>query len=77
MKKKIREIIDFYNTGIWQIEAGSVGRVRLFLLEAAKKVILAVRFFTAKRVVSEAAALTYSTILAIVPIMAVVFAIAR
>lgn len=39
--------------------------------------VLAVRFFTAKRVVNQAAALTYSTLLAIVPIMAVVFAIAR
>ena len=32
---------------------------------------------TAKRVFDSAAALTYSTILAIVPIMAVVFAVAR
>ena len=77
MKRKIREIIDFYNVGIWQVEVNDVGRARFFMLEVAKKVILAVRFFTTKRVVSEAAALTYSTILAIVPIMAVVFAIAR
>ena len=39
--------------------------------------LLAIRFFTAKRVINEAAALTYSTILALVPILAVVFAIAR
>ena len=39
--------------------------------------MLAVRFFTAKRVVGEASALTYSTLLAIVPILAVVFAVAR
>ena len=38
---------------------------------------MAVRFFTAKRVMAQASALTYSTLLAIVPIMAVVFAIAR
>ena len=38
---------------------------------------LTIRFFTAKRVMTEAAALTYSTLLAIVPILAVVFAIAR
>jgi membrane protein len=37
----------------------------------------AVRFFTTKRVMTQAAALTYSSLLAIVPIMAVVFAIAR
>lgn len=47
------------------------------VLEILKKLILAIRFFTTKRVVNEAAALTYSTLLAIVPIFAVVFAIAR
>ena len=39
--------------------------------------ILTIRFFTEKRVMAEAAALTYSSLLAIVPILAVVFAIAR
>ena len=43
----------------------------------AKTLYHAIRFFTAKRVLQKAAALTYSTLLAIVPIMAVVFAIAR
>ena len=42
-----------------------------------RRLMLAVRFFTAKQVVSEASALTYSTLLAIVPILAVVFAVAR
>ena len=38
---------------------------------------LTIRFFTEKRVTAQAAALTYSTLLSIVPILAVVFAIAR
>lgn len=42
-----------------------------------RKVYLTIRFFTEKRVMTQAAALTYSTLLAIVPILAVVFAIAR
>ena len=42
-----------------------------------KILFLAIRFFTPKRVLNQASALTYSTLLAIVPIMAVVFAIAR
>jgi membrane protein len=40
-------------------------------------VYLAIRFFTEKRVMTQASALTYSTLLAIVPMLAVVFAIAR
>ena len=42
-----------------------------------KQLVIAIRFFTAKRVLSQASALTYSTLLAIVPILAVVFAIGR
>ncbi|MDD6738250.1 MAG: YhjD/YihY/BrkB family envelope integrity protein [Prevotella sp.] len=38
---------------------------------------LTVRLFTTKRVMNEAAALTYSSLLALVPILAVVFAISR
>ena len=41
------------------------------------KLFLTIRFFTQKPVMTQASALTYSTLLAIVPIFAVVFAIAR
>lgn len=41
------------------------------------KLYLTIRFFTEKRVMTQASALTYSTLLAIVPILAVVFAISR
>lgn len=41
------------------------------------KLYLTIRFFTEKRVMTQASALTYSTLLAIVPMLAVVFAIAR
>ena len=48
-----------------------------FFKQVVRKMILTIRFFTEKRVMAEAAALTYSSLLAIVPILAVVFAIAR
>lgn len=42
-----------------------------------KKLAFAIEFFTTKNVINAASALTYSTILAIIPICAVIFAIAR
>ncbi len=42
-----------------------------------KTLELTIQFFTAKRVMAKASALTYSTLLAFVPIMAVIFAIGR
>lgn len=47
------------------------------LSDLYRMVRLALRFFTAKRVAWHASALTYSTLLAIVPILAVMFAVAR
>ncbi len=73
----MKQLIEFFTTGIWRITRGDVSPLRFLLVEVAKKVLLAVRFFTAKRVMTKASALTYSTLLAIVPILAVVFAIAR
>ena len=62
---------------IWQVQREDISPLRYLLYEVIKKVLLAVEYFTTKRMVDSAAALTYSTLLAIVPIMAVVFAIAR
>jgi membrane protein len=77
MPQRIDRIIQFFQTDIWRINQGDVSPVKFLLLEILKKLILAVRFFTAKRAMQKASALTYSTLLAIVPITAVVFAIAR
>ena len=77
MGKQINQIIRFFTTDIWRITQGDVSPVRFLMVNAVKRVMLAVRFFLDKRVLSQAAALTYSTLLAIVPILAVVFAIAR
>ena len=77
MPQRIGHIIQFFQTDIWRINQGDVSPVKFLFLEILKKLILAVRFFTAKRAMQKASALTYSTLLAIVPITAVVFAIAR
>ncbi len=77
MKKLISKTKHFIQTELWQISSEDVSPVMMFFIEIIKKILLAIRFFTTKRVVSDASALTYSTLLAIVPIMAVIFAIAR
>lgn len=52
-------------------------RMKNLLQRIYRTLLLTIRFFTAKRVMAKASALTYSTLLAIVPILAVVFGIAR
>jgi len=73
----IKQIIRFLQVDIWRISPYEVSPVRRLFYEIIKVLYLAIRFFTTKRVLTQAAALTYSSLLALVPIMAVVFAIAR
>lgn len=72
-----RRIARFFQLELWQINPTDLSPVRRVFYEIIKVLFLAIKFFTTKRVLAQAAALTYSTLLAIVPIMAVVFAIAR
>jgi membrane protein len=76
-KINLQRTIRFFQTDIWRVTPDEVSPLTFLLLEIAKKLLLAIRFFTTKRVMQKASALTYSTLLAIVPITAVVFAIAR
>ena len=73
----ISRIVTFFKNDIWKMKTDEGAPVKSFFIVLLKKLVLAVDFFTTKRVMDMAAALTYSTLLAIVPICAVVFAIAR
>ena len=72
----IRKTIDFFKYGIWKDFSRKPRHTR-FAVATLRLLILAIERFTTKRIIDSAAALTYSTLLAIVPILAVVFAIAR
>lgn len=73
----MKRLIQFLKVNMWRIDDDKLPPVKRVLFAVFKTAYLAVRFFTAKRVMTQASALTYSTLLAIVPILAVVFAIAR
>ena len=73
----LKQINLFFTHDLWQpLPEGSCW-MRRFTYNVLKKLLLAIKFFTTKGVMDRASALTYSTLLAIVPIVAVVFAIAR
>lgn len=77
IKKRLQDIYKFLTVGIWGISKDDVPSMRFLFYSILKKLLLAIEFTTTKRITSAAAALTYSTLLAIVPIFAVVFGIAR
>ncbi len=77
VKRFVLDTIRFFTYDIWRISSidGSVKRVGLYNL--LKSFILAIRNISAAQLNIRAGALTYSTLLSIVPILAVLFAIAR
>lgn len=74
---KIPDIWKFLTYDIWRITESEVTKTTYALYNIIKTVSVCVTRFTKDRLVNKASALTYSTLLAIVPILAVLFAIAR
>lgn len=77
MKKKITDSWKFLTYDIWRITEDEVTRTKFSLYTIIKTLYLCINRFTKDRLVNKASALTYSTLLAIVPILAILFAIAR
>ena len=76
-KLDIQGIKAFLLEDIWRVTDDEVSRKRGLFYSALKIATLSVREFTQGRVINKASALTYNTLLAIIPILAILFAIAR
>lgn len=73
----IKRVKKFVTKDIWSFELYQKGPLRRAVANTVKVVVIAVRTFFDDKVMTKAAALTYSTLFAIVPILALIFAIAR
>ena len=80
-KKTIKEftkrVKTFLTKDIWSFELYQKGPLRSAIGNTVKAIVIAIRTFIDDKVMTRAAALTYSTLFAIVPILALIFAIAR
>lgn len=77
MKKTLQTIIRYFSHDIWLVKKGDIPDIAFYFVNILKTLMLAVRAFVDARITSRAAALSFSTMLAIVPVAAVVFGIAR
>ena len=73
----IERVKKFVTKDIWSFELYQKGPLRRAIANTVKVVVIAVRTFLDDKVMTKAAALTYSTLFAIVPILALIFAVAR
>ena len=75
--KGLKGVRAFISNDLWRVTEDEVSKPRGFFYNALKVIILSIQEFTQGRIINKASALTYSTILAIIPILAILFAIAR
>ena len=74
---KIRIFLRFLTEDIWRIEKSEVNRTRFSIYEVLKILYLCIKRYQSNRTSSRASALTYSSLIAAVPIAAILFAMAR
>ncbi|MBO4850749.1 MAG: YihY/virulence factor BrkB family protein [Prevotella sp.] len=72
-----KKLVTFFQEDIWKIKEGDVSLPVLMGIDIIRTVVLAIRSFVDTRITRAAAALSFSTMMAIVPMVAVVFGIAR
>jgi membrane protein len=77
MPQPIKQLIEFLDRDIWRIPTKKLPRRRSFLIKQLRVIILAVREFRGNQCQLNASALTFYTLISIVPIAAMAFGIAK
>ncbi len=77
VKSFIAKLIHFITYDIWRITGNEISGFKKIYINAIKTVVLAVRGFKTENLQTKASALTYSSLLAIVPLLAVLVGVAK
>lgn len=73
----MKRVVDFIRRDIWRIRLAETPPRRSFLIRNLRVVLLAVRGFNENKCALHASALTFYTLLSIVPVFALAFGVAR
>lgn len=80
-KNKLGSILNslkqFFDDGIWHVNEKNLNRTSRFFLKQLKSILIAVKGFNEDKCVVRASALTYFSLLSIVPVFALIFGIAK
>ena len=76
-KSNLSRLVDFLRTGIWRIPVRDLSGTKAFLLHELRIFVLAARGFNEDKCLLRASALTYYSLLSVVPILALAFGMSR
>ena len=77
MKERFKQVMHFFTRSLWRVTEDEVSRGRYTSYNLLKITIQTVKCFIKDRVWIRAAALSYTTLFSIIPILALLFAIAK
>ncbi len=68
IRKKVR---DFFISGIWEVDTSDLNKYRLFMIKSARLFYVGIREFTEGHLTLRAMSLVYTTLLSLVPLLAI------
>lgn len=77
LRIEISKMVGFFQTDIWRIRVQNLPRIKSFFIKQLRIVLITVQHFLSDRCHLRASALTYYTLLSIVPVVAMGFGIAK
>ena len=77
MKERFKQLMHFFTRSLWRVTEDEVSRGRYTSYNLLKIIIQTIKCFIKDRVWIRAAALSYTTLFSIIPILALLFAIAK
>jgi membrane protein len=77
IKRRLTPLAEFFNTTIWQVGRGELPPIRWQLIRMVRTVLLAFQGFTRHHGPLRASALTFYTLMSLVPVAAMAFGIAK
>ena len=75
--KKVKEIKSFFEEGVWRADVESLSRIRRHFYHQLRILNLVVKGFIANRCLLLASALTFTSLLSLVPLLALMFSILK
>lgn len=77
MKAQLRKLFRFLSHGVWTVDESLLSRTNRYLVKLIRIIIVAVKDFADKKLILQASALTFYSLLSVVPVAAMVFGIAK
>ncbi len=73
----IKKVMNFLTVGIWRIPLKKVSRAKVFIIRQLRIILLSMRGFNEDNCILRASALTFYSLLSVVPVAAIALGIAR